>query len=83
MLISLFAHSLVYRENDLPTVYRFASPQSQLLSQSYGRFLQMMGNAVYRPLLGHREASLLRSVQMTRDKACVMVGKSCRHVAWA
>jgi hypothetical protein len=58
-------------------VYRFASPQSQLRAQSYERFLSMLGNAVYRPLVGHREAQVLRSVQMAKDKACVVVGE-CR-----
>lgn len=67
--------SLPHREHDLGAVYRFASPSSQLLSGSYQRFVGMLSNAIYRPLFGHREARVLQSAQMSKDKACVVVGE--------
>lgn len=61
------------RRGDLATVFGFASPRSQLLSGGYARFQTMMSNPLYQPLLGHKGAELLHTLQLDRDNAVVVV----------
>jgi hypothetical protein len=59
---------------DAAGVFRFASPTNQAATGPAERFAQMLQSPLYRPLLQHQQADLLRSVQMRPDTALLIVG---------
>lgn len=59
---------------DAAGVFRFASPVNQAATGPVERFEQMLQGPLYRPLLQHHHADLLRSVQMRPDTALLIVG---------
>ncbi|KAL4434663.1 hypothetical protein ABPG77_002786 [Micractinium sp. CCAP 211/92] len=59
---------------DVAGVFRFASPQNQQATGPVERFGAMLQGDVYRPLLNHEAADVLRTVQMQPDLTVLIVG---------
>ena len=56
-------------------MFEFASAANRRhFAGSLELFAQCLGSPSYRPLLGHRGAEILRSVQLEADRALVIVG---------
>lgn len=62
------------RVGDVAGVFSFASPQNQQATGPVERFAAMLRGDIYRPLLNHEAADVLRSIQMQPDLAVLIVG---------
>ena len=63
------------QEGDAGRIFRFASPGNRRATGPVERFAQMLQAPLYRPLLRHLSADLLRTVQMQPDLTLLIVGE--------
>lgn len=69
------------RAEDEHSVFQFASPRNrEAFEGSMDRFVKVLNNDVYSPLLRHTKAELLRSTQMTADRSFIVVGVTAAGV---
>ncbi|EFN59604.1 hypothetical protein CHLNCDRAFT_56464 [Chlorella variabilis] len=62
------------QEGGAGRIFRFASPGNRRATGPVERFAQMLQAPLYRPLLRHLSADLLRTVQMQPDLTLLIVG---------
>ena len=56
------------REGDFAAVFAFASPQNQAATGPLERFTRMLRTPAYAPLIGHRAASIVTTMQVEASR---------------